>query len=241
MNVTTTLALLGGLCAALGCKDDKAAAPAPTTPSASGTAAEPPEKPATDPAPAGSAAVAPGSGATAPDAGAKYGACDLQATGAFDFQSHIENQRGAVLTGHWQTAATKAANDKLVADAEARGETYRTTEQPLSITCQDVPRGVFVRFSPTLSKLSDIKPAPQDFPIVRVPDDRPGVMRAEVRMRDGGIHVVAGGLHVTTWQQGELVARFELDIETFDEPAKKAKLTGTFTYHCADDPRCGAK
>jgi hypothetical protein len=238
MKVMTTLLFAGGLFAALGCKG-KQEEPAP----ANAPANEPAEPGSAAAAPAGSAAPTPSAGSdTVPSGpGASNGTCDVTATGALDFVSHVENEPSAVLTDHWFTAETKAANEKVRAATAARGETYRVTEQPLQIVCRDVPRGLYIRFAPTLSKLADIRPIPQDFPIVQNPEDKPGVMRAEVTMREGGIHPMGGVLHVTRWEQGELAATFTLDIETFDEPPKKAKLAGTFTYHCADNPRCGAK
>lgn len=241
MKVTTSLVLAGALGAAvLGCKSKQ----------------EEPDRAApveTDPAPAGSANVAAptpspaaGSGtATAPtQAGgsdAPYGACDITATGGIDFVSHVENLPGAVITDHWHTPETKAANEKLRADAAKRGEIYRVPEQPLAIICQDGPRGLYIRFDPTFSKNADIRPIAQEFPIVQTPEDKPGVMRAEVRMREGGVTVKRGALKVTKFEQGELAATFQLEIETFDEPPKKATLAGTFTYHCGDHPRCGMK
>jgi hypothetical protein len=238
MKVTTTLALAGALCAPVGCKTKEEPAPTATT-----AVHEPTPSGSAEPTPTGSAGAPVagcGVGITAAG-GPTYGACDVTARGAIDFESHTENQPSAVLTDYWITAETKAATDKLRAAAEARGEVYRVTEQPLVIVCQDAPRGLYIRFSPTLSKLGDIKQAPKDFPIARKPEDKSGVMRAEVKMREGGIAVAAGGLHVTRWEQGELAATFELDVETFDEPPKKAKLSGTLVYHCADNARCGTK
>ena len=229
------LALTAAVCSILGCKskqeEPERAAPAVKDPAPEGSAAPlaPPPPPG-----AGSAAAAPGSDAP-------YGTCEVTATGAIDFVSHVENLPGAVITDHWHTAETKAANEKIRADAAKRGEIYRVPEQPLAIVCQDGPRGLYVRFDPTFSKLADIRPIPQEFPIVQTPEDKPGVMRVEVKMRDGGITVKRGALKVAKFEQGELAATFQLDIETFDEPPKKATLAGTFTYHCGDHPRCGMK
>jgi hypothetical protein len=237
MKVTTSLVLAGALGAALGCKSKQEEEPG---------AAAPAEK---QPAPAGSAEPAPTPPTVAPPTGGampaglvgKHGSCDVTATGALDFVSHSENPPFAVITDYWLSAETKATDAKVRAGVEARGEQWRVYEQPLQIVCQDVPRGLFIRFAPTLSKLADIKQRPQDFPIVQKPEDKPGVLRAEVSMREGGIIPVGGVLHVTRFEQGELAATFTLDLETFDEPPKKAKLSGTFTYHCADHARCGTK
>ena len=242
MTVTRLLALTGAVCSVLGCKskqeEPERAAPAANNPAPEGSSAGAGTTPPTPPPGAGSAATAPAPG---PGGDAPYGTCDVTATGAIDFISHVENLPGAVITDHWHTTETKAANEKLRADAAKRGETYRVTEQPLAITCQDGPRGLYIRFAPSFSKLADIRPIPQEFPIVQTPEDKPGVMRAEVKMRDGGITVKRGALKVTKFEQGELAATFQLEIDTFDEPPKKATLAGTFTYHCGDHPRCGMK
>jgi len=238
MTAMKVLAFTGALFGVLGCKSkSEQAEPAKTEPAVKDTA---PEGSAAPTPPAGSAAAqtpsTPGGESKAP-----YGTCNVTATGAIDFVSSAENLPGAVITDHWHTAEAKAEIEKIKADAAKRGETFRMPEQPLSITCHDVPRGLHIRFAPTLSGIADIRPAPQDFPIVQIPEDKPGVMRAEVTMRDGGITVKGGALHVTKFEQGDLAATFELDIETFDEPPKKAKLAGSFNYRCAEPARCGMK
>jgi hypothetical protein len=242
MTVMNRVVLTAAICGLLGCKSkqDEAARTKPAgsdqVPEGSANVAAPTPPPAGG---SGGPQDVPLPPAGGPDA--KYGTCDVTAIGGFSFESHVENQPSAVITDHWHTAETKAANEKLRADAAKRGETYRVPEQPLMIVCLDAPRGVHIRFAPTFSKLADIRPQPQDFPIARNPEDKPGVMRAEVTMREGGITTVGGALHVTRFEQGELAATFELDVETFDEPPKKAKLSGKLTYHCADHARCGMK
>lgn len=238
MTTTKLLALTGAVCSMLACKskqeEPERAGPPVTAPASEGSAGR--TAPTTPTPPLGA-----GNGATTPGVDAPYGTCDVTATGGISFESHNENLPSAVITDYWHTAEAKAATEKLRADAAARGEIYRMPEQPLAITCQDVPRGLHIRFAPTLSKLADIRPIPQDFPIYSKPADKPGVMRAEVTMREGGIAVTGGGLHVSRFEQGELAATFELQIETFDEPPKKSKLSGKFIYHCADHARCGMK
>lgn len=191
---------------------------------------------------AGSAAQTPtpGTGDTTVVA-AKHGACDVTASGDIFFESHAANDPDAVLTDHWLTAATKAERDKLAAEASKRGESYKPQEQVLTIVCKDPARGVYIRFAPTLSKLADIPMKPAEFPIVQSPEDKPGVMRAEIKTREAYVTPMGGKLSIQRFAQGELEATFELDIASGDEPPKKSKLTGKLVYRCADHPHCGAK
>jgi hypothetical protein len=217
---------------AVGCKGTSAPPPP------SGTSAEPP--------PSGSTAAAPtlperppGTGDTTVVA-AKHGACDVTASGDIFFESHAPNEPDAVLTDHWLTAATKAERKKLADEAAKRGESYQAPEIVLNIVCQDPARGVYIRFGPTLSKLADIPMKPASFPIVQSPEDKPGVMRAEVSTREAHVTPMKGKLDITKFEQGELAATFELEIASSDEPPKKSRLTGKLVYHCADHAQCGA-
>ncbi len=209
---------------------------------------------ATEPPPGGSAAApgsdtagssaaqtpTPGTGDTTVVAG-DHGACDVTASGDIFFESHAANEADAVLTDHWLTAATKAERDKLAADAAKRGESYKAPSTALTIVCKDPARGVYIRFAPTLSKPADIPMKPAEFPIVQSPEDKPGVLRAEVKTREAYVTPMGGKLSVTRFEQGELEATFELEIASGDEPPKKSKLTGKLVYHCANNPHCGAK